>query len=150
MPPETTNKPTQPTAPVAPAKDRASEVTSLRQENARLRARLAALGATVGSQAEHTFQLSEGQRQEINATGFTTVDGERLSASAVEHLLGGDQEGVELDPPDVPDDQPQPTAPTNIRGFDFVYPSVERGRIDPAVAGTPGISGPPASTDRDK
>jgi hypothetical protein len=31
-----------------------------------------------------------------------------------------------------------------VRGVDFIYPSVERGKIDPAVAGTPGINGPAA------
>lgn len=139
---------TEKTPPAAPpaTKDAPSELVSLRQENARLRAQLAATGRTAALAAEHTFVLSEGARQELLATGRATIDGRSYTRAEVEAELGRSetQGGVDLE--GAPDPAPLPVAPapTNIRGVDFVYPSVARGELDPAVAGAPGISGRPA------
>lgn len=135
---------TPPAAPAPAPKDAPSELVSLRQENARLRAQLAAAGRTVAPAAGHTFVLSEGARQELLATGRATIDGRSYTRAEVKAELGDAQSDVDLE--GAPDPAPLPVAPapTNIRGVDFVYPSVARGELDPAVAGAPGVSGRPA------
>jgi hypothetical protein len=140
--------------------DIAAERDALRAENERLRDQLAAAGAaTVGRRyaPEHRFQLSEGDRQELEARGVVNIGGRLMTKADVEAEIakaGADAQGRN-DQSSVPiadapastrvdlDTLPARTGP-GVAGVDFVYPSVERGKIDPAVAGTPGISGPPA------
>jgi hypothetical protein len=120
----------------------------LRAENAELRRQLAAVGGRV-QQPQHVFQLSEGDRQELEIRGVVNIGGRLMTTAEVREALadaGEDgvkvadaPEGTRVDPALLPD----VTGP-GVRGIDYVYPSVERGFIDPAVAGTPGINGPSA------
>lgn len=145
---QSTNKPAAAPAP-KPAADQ-SEIASLRQENARLRAQLAAAGGRV-QQPEHTFQLSEGDRQELEIRGVVNIGGRLMTTEEVRAAMDGadgGQEDVEIaDAPEETRVDPgvlqQVTGP-GVRGIDYVYPSVERGYIDPALAGLPGINGPSA------
>jgi hypothetical protein len=137
----------QQTPPRQPGADR-SEAASLRQENAQLRAQLAAAGGRV-QQPQHTFQLSEGDRQELEIRGVVNIGGRMMTKDDVEKAMAAaGQRGVTI--ADAPKETKVDPALIEARGgkgvlgVDFVYPSVERGRIDPAVAGTPGISGPAA------
>lgn len=128
--------------------DIAAERDTLREENDRLKAQLAAAGRPAGAtQAQHQFVLSEGARQDLIASGVTNIDGVRRTAPEVQAMLGADQQNVDLgDTEPVDGLGSDPVKRSSIRGFDYVYPSVEAGYIDPAVAGTPGINGPPAAT----
>lgn len=129
----------------------AAERDALRAENENLRGQLAAAGAArpgVQAPVQHTFQLSEGDRQQLEITGVINVGGKLLTKAEVVKLLGKDQKNVPIaDAPAAtrvdPDKLPDRTG-KGVEGVDYVYPSVARGEIDPAVAGTPGISGPPA------
>lgn len=116
----------------------------LQAENTALKAQLAAAGRTPRVQGPQHLFLSEGDRQELERTGYLNVGSRRLNREQVLAELGPDQQGVEIGEPTAEVTAPPVPAPTNIRGFDFVYPSVSRGLIDPAVAGTPGINGPAA------
>lgn len=126
--------------------DIAAERDQLRAANEQLRGQLAAAGATRGTApaVQHQFVLSEGQRQELIQYGNTQVDGRMLGVADVETLLGDDQHDVLIPEPEnvrpVPAAQNRPKQP----GVDFIYPSVAYGKLDPAVAGTPGVSGPAA------
>jgi hypothetical protein len=125
--------------------DIAAERDKLREENNRLKAQLAAAGGSVQPYApQQTFQLSEGDRQELAARGIVNVGGRMRTADEVREMLPDSQRDVDLGSAPVPDyyraGREQGTTP----GVDFVYPSVGPGQIDPAVAGTPGISGPAA------
>jgi hypothetical protein len=138
----------QQTPPRKPGADQ-SEAASLRQENERLRAQLAAAGGRV-VQPQHTFQLSEGDRQELEIRGVVNIGGRMMTKEDVEAAMAeAGQRGVTIaDAPEATKVDPALIAARGgkgVLGVDFVYPSVERGRIDPAVAGTPGISGPAAS-----
>jgi len=122
----------------------------LAQENAALRAQLAAAGRTAPS-AQHVFQLSEGDRQELEIRGVVAIGGRLMTKADVEQAMAeAGQEGVTIaDAPEatkLPITDDTPGMGPGVRGIDYIYPSVERGKIDPAVAGTPGISGPAAST----
>lgn len=98
--------------------DIAAERDQLREENNRLKAQLAAAGASTQPYApRQTFQLSEGDRQELAARGIVNVGGRMRTAAEVREMLPESQRDVDLG-----------SAPV----------------IDPAVAGTPGISGPAA------
>lgn len=129
-------------------KEIAEDRDRLRAENENLRGQLAAAGAArvgTAAPAQHVFQLSQAQLNELETTGFTNVGGRRVGTDEVRKMLGKDQRGVEIAKPS------NPVAPAPVRerqaavpGVDFVYPSVAPGQIDPAVAGTPGISGPAA------
>lgn len=125
-----------------------SEVASLRQENAQLRAQLAAAGGRV-QQPEHVFQLSEGDRQELEIRGVVNIGGKLMTTEQVrEAMAAAGQRGVEVaDAPEETRVRPEvidSAERAGVRGVDYVWPSVSPGRIDPAVAGTPGISGPSA------
>lgn len=130
----------------------AAERDQLREENNRLKAQLAAAGQQAsrpGAQAPQHLFLSEGDRQELETTGRVNLGGRLMNAEQVRaELAGGPQAGVEIAEPkhpvQVPADQPEQPP---IRGFNYVYPSVAPGRIDPAVAGTPGINGPAADVE---
>lgn len=125
----------------------AREHAQLQAENERLRAQLAAAGRPAGVTApQHTFQLSQGDLMELERNGWVSVGGRVLTTDEVRaELAGTPQEGMEIAEPENPQ-VPKPVEGGNVRGFDFVYPSVSRGKIDPAVAGTPGINGPAAET----
>jgi hypothetical protein len=117
----------------------------LAQENAALRAQLAA-GGRQAAAAPAPFILSEGQRAELEQSGVTTVDGRRATREDVEAMLTDAQptDRVDLGSKEPADaDVPQPREGAT-EGVDFIYPSVAPGKIDPAVAGTPGINGPAA------
>jgi hypothetical protein len=128
------------------------ERDALQAENENLRGQLAAAGAarTGGSPVAapaHTFELSEGDRQELAMRGVLAVGGRLRTRDEVRDMLGEDQRNVDLG-------TAEPQLPPGYRsdrgaveGVDFVYPSVSPGRIDPAVAGTPGINGPAADAD---
>lgn len=132
---------------------RQGEVAALRAENARLRAQLLASGQQPAgpAQVQHTFQLSEGDRQELEIRGVVNIGGRLMTKDDVLKAMreaGAGQEDVEIaDAPEGTRLEPERlgdlTGP-GIRGFDYTYPSVERGKIDPAVAGMPGINGPAA------
>lgn len=152
----TDDEPTTPPVPPPPADNPKArrgqgEVATLRAENARLRAQLLASGQQPAgpAQAQHTFQLSEGDRQELEIRGVINVGGRLMTKADVVKAMreaGAGQEDVEIaDAPEGTRVEPDrlDTGP-GVRGFDYVYPSVERGKIDPAVAGTPGINGPAA------
>lgn len=120
----------------------------LRAENAQLRAQLAAAGQPAGPvRPTATFQLSEGDRQELVARGEVNIGGRMLTADEVAEKLGPDQQNVDLGDATPPTAGPGEAPRGAVRGVDFVYPSVEPGGIDPKIAGTPGISGPAADTD---
>lgn len=134
--------------------DIAAERDALREENDRLKAQLAATGTGARVVApRQTFQLSEGDRQELVARGAVNVGGVLLGRDDVRARLGEGQQGVDLgDGPVDPAVQrvlAQRRDGAGVAGVDYVYPSVAPGQIDPAVAGTPGISGPPAGTRSD-
>lgn len=130
-------------APPATRVQDKSELERLRDENRQLRAQLTAAG--VGprvQQPAHTFELSEGARQELAMNGQTNVNGVMRTREEVTKMLGDDQADVDLGDAEAPVGTPKQERRSAIRGVDFVYPSVEPGYIDPAVAGTPGINGP--------
>lgn len=124
--------------------DIAAERDALREENNRLKAQLAAAGGSTQPYAPaQTFQLSEGDRQELAANGVVNVAGRMRTADEVRAMLPENQAGVDLGTAVVPDHiRPVGREPGATPGVDYVYPSVAPGQIDPAVAGTPGISGP--------
>jgi hypothetical protein len=125
----------------------AAQRDDLLKEVDRLRGQLAAAGANRPAAAQHTFQLSQGQLADLESFGVTTVGGVQRTTEEVRAMLTGDQAGLQIEEASAP----AATAPVVDRGtprygVDFVYPSVAPGQIDPAVAGTPGISGPAADS----
>jgi hypothetical protein len=140
--------------------DIAAERDALRAENEKLRGQLAAAGAAAVARPyapAYRFQLSEGDRQELEIRGVVNIGGRLMTKAEVEAEIAkagadaqgrNDQSSVEIaDAPEAtridPGTLPTRTGP-GVAGVDFVYPSVERGKIDPAVAGTAGINGPAA------
>ena len=125
----------------------ARENDTLQSENERLKAQLAAAGRPAGvTTPQHTFQLSQGDLSELERNGWVSIGGKVMTTEEVRAELAAVGQGrVEIAEPENPQ-VPMPVEGGNVRGFDFVYPSVARGQIDPAVAGTPGISGPAAET----
>jgi hypothetical protein len=128
----------------------AAEVERLRAENENLRGQLSAAGAPRPNPARHEFTLSEGERQELEITGVVTIGGRQYTTKEVRAELAKNKAYRNVEIKDAPAEtrvQPvQPTVLAGVRGIDYVYPSVAPGRIDPAVAGTPGINGPAAAT----
>jgi hypothetical protein len=141
--------------------DIAAERDRLRAENESLRAQLsdvAAGGAAVGRAAvpAYRFQLSEGDRQEVAIRGGANINGRWMTKDEIEAAMAAagpddqghnDQSSVEL--PDAPDATkvtgPRTPRAGGVEGVDYVWPSVAPGVLDPAVAGTPGVSGPSAA-----
>jgi hypothetical protein len=140
----------QATAKLAAAPKADDELARLRTENAALKAQLALSGQQPRVAApQHTFQLSEGDRQELEIRGVVNIGGRMWTRDeALAAMADGSQSGVEIaEAPEGTrvdlDAMPGITGP-GVRGVDYIWPSVERGKIDPAVAGTPGINGPSA------
>lgn len=131
---------------MAETKDQISaERDALRAENENLKGQLAASGGRVYQPAA-TFQLTEGARQELLANGVTVIGGQRMTVADVyDRLSPEERESVDLGDKEPVDAAAARTPHTAIPGVDFIYPSVAPGKIDPKVAGTPGISGPPAT-----
>jgi hypothetical protein len=123
----------------------AAQRDKLASENTILRAQLAAAGRPAGvTPAQHTFQLSQGDLSDLERNGWMWSGAQVMTVADVRAALRGTpQEDIKIVEPDNPQ-VPRPVEPTNIRGFDYTYPSVSRGLIDPALAGTPGINGPAA------
>jgi hypothetical protein len=127
----------------------AAERDRLRRENEQLRGQLAAAGAGRPNTTTAQFELTEGNRQDLLARGETVIGGRRYTRDQVESAIEGNPDYDRVDLGDTePAAQPATRAQGDIPGVDFVYPSVLAGRIDPAVAGTPGINGP-AATDEE-
>lgn len=129
--------------------DQQDKIERLEADNERLRVQLAAAGRPAGAVTpQHTFQLSEGDRQELEIRGVINYGGRAYTKADVEAAMAeSGQRGVKIaDAPAATRVDAPGVAATGpgVRGIDFVYPSVERGKIDPAVAGTPGINGPAA------
>jgi regulator of replication initiation timing len=131
----------------AATEDLTQEIAGLREENERLRAAVSRETVPGPAAARHTFVLSEGAREELARTGMTNIGGKLRTADEVREMLGDGQAGVDLGDA-VPDkrtvDAHSRQENAGTYGVDYVYPSVEPGLIDPAVAGTPGINGPSA------
>jgi hypothetical protein len=125
----------------------AAERDRLQLENEQLRRQLAAAGAGPRAYAPtQRFQLSEGDRQELAMRGVVNVGGRMMTRDEVAAELESDQLDIDLGEGEPATDVPPLRPRSAIPGVDFVYPSVEPGKIDPAVAGTPGINGPAADT----
>jgi hypothetical protein len=134
--------------------DAQQRVAELEAENASLRAQLGAQGQGRVASPAHQFFLTEANRQELELRGFTVVGGELLDTDAVRaRLRATGQSRVEIaDAPRTAQDEAARTVAALRRdnhgaqyGVTHVYPSVAPGQIDPAVAGSPGISGPAAT-----
>jgi hypothetical protein len=133
--------------------DLEQRLAAAQAENENLRGQLvAATGlATAGRtyQPAQTFFLSEGDRQELERHGVANIGGRLMTVDQVRAELAKSdtQSGVEIGDPKPGTDRREIakaalSQPANIRGVTYVYPSVADGLIDPAVAGTPGITGP--------
>lgn len=124
-----------------------AERDSLRAEVDQLRGQLAAAGANRVAAPTHTFELSQGQLAELESFGVTTVGGVQRTTDDVRAMLTGDQAGLEIADASAPAAAlPVVDRGTPRYGVDYVYPSVAPGQLDPAAAGQPGISGPPADS----
>jgi hypothetical protein len=134
---------------MAETKDKiAADRDRLATENVALKAQLEAAGRP-GPTTQHVFQLSEGDRQELEIRGVVAIGGRLMTKADVEKAMAeAGQKGVKIKdaPPEtaVKITDSTPGRGPGVEGVDYIYPSVERGKIDPAVAGTPGISGPAA------
>jgi hypothetical protein len=125
----------------------AAERDRLRRENENLRGQLAAAGAGRANTTTAQFVLTEGNRQDLLARGETVIGGRRYTREQVEDAIEGNPD---YDRVDLGDRDPDPATAGVARGpavpgVDYIYPSVLPGRIDPKVAGTPGINGPAAT-----
>jgi hypothetical protein len=127
--------------------DIAAARDALQRENEQLRGQLAAAGAGRAYQPAAQFVLSEGNRQELLAHGVTVIGGRRVTRDEVEAAVAGNPayDGVDLGDTDPVEQPAAGRRSAGVLGVDFIYPSVAPGYIDPAVAGTPGINGPPAT-----
>lgn len=131
--------------------DIAAERDRLRTENNALRSQLDQAGRVTTGAYRPQFQLSEGDRQELEIRGVVSIGGRLMTKADVEAAMAeAGQRGVKIaDAPEATRVDPRvidqaAARGDGIRGVDFVYPSVAAGQIDPDVAGTPGISGPAA------
>lgn len=126
------------------------EVARLRAENEQLRGSLAASGARPAANAPAALPfLTEGQRQELLTFGQTARagGGPLLSLSEARDLWPDAELDDATDQAKATDERlrTEVVERAGIRGFDYVYPSVAPGVLDPAVVGTPGISGTAAA-----
>jgi hypothetical protein len=136
--------------------DIAAERDQLREDNDRLthevealRGQLTAAGsAPRGYAPAQQFTLSEGDRQELVQRGVVNIGGRRMTRDQIREALPDSYAAVDLGTAKPADGDVQDVERTAVRGVDYVYPSVQPGRIDPAVAGTPGINGPAADDSR--
>jgi hypothetical protein len=117
----------------APAPKPSDELARLRAENERLRGQLAASGADnrlSQNRATRPF-LSEGERQDLELNGVTNspFTGERLTAQGEGVETVRDPQTAALPPVRTTGDRP------GVEGFDFVYPSVAPGVLDPKLTG---------------
>lgn len=79
--------------------DVVAERDALRADNDALRAQLAAATAPAAGLAapvQHRFQLSEGDRQDLELRGFINVNGRVMTKDDVLGALEPDQSGVEI------------------------------------------------------
>lgn len=123
-----------------------AQLSELVVERDALRRKLTAAG-TVGRVAApaHTFQLSQAQLSELEIYGVTNVDGVQRTTAEVRGMLTGNQSRIKIKDASNPQEPVRAGGERSaVYGVDYVYPSVAPGKIDPAVAGTPGISGPSA------
>lgn len=129
-----------------------AELNAVRAENENLRGQLAASGARRPPAVEHPFVLSQGELAELETYGVTNHDGQRLTReqALTRMAASDDQRGVQIAEPkaDLAASLPAVRPNLGLPGVDYVYPSVRPGAIDPAVAGTPGISGPAATVEQ--
>jgi hypothetical protein len=127
--------------------DIAAERDRLQAENENLRGQLAAASVPARGPAapQHTFILTEDARQQLVTSGVAYTGGRVMTRDQVVSLLGARADAYDLgDVEPAEPVQPEAAPRVGIRGFDYVYPSIAPGVIDPAVAGTPGINGPSA------
>lgn len=128
-------------------------LAELQAENELLRTQLAAAGQPRVAGPARTFFLTEANRLELEQRGFTTVGGELLDTAEVRKRLARTDQDVDIaDAPEGAREEAAVTVAAVRRddqgaqyGVTHVYPSVRPGQIDPAVAGSPGISGPSAT-----
>jgi hypothetical protein len=142
------NKPAAVQPPETKPSNQQTEVERLRAENEQLRGQLAAAGARRANVAAPKPYLTEGERQDLITFGVTTDvhTGRRLNLhearekypdADLSNASDGAVAGADRD-------RTEAAERGSVRGVDYVWPSVAPGKIDPAVAGTPGISGPAA------
>jgi hypothetical protein len=122
---------------------------ALEAENANLRRQLAQLGGARNATPTPVPYLTEGDRQELLSRGVVNSagGGGRVTLTTAADLFPGvdlsDATDAAREAADA-EDTAVAERGDGRRGFDYVYPSVAPGLIDPAVAGTPGINGPSA------
>lgn len=118
-----------------------AEVAALRAENDRLKGQLAQATARTANVAPAKPYLTEGERQELITFGRS---GRLNLKTAAQRFPEADLSGAtDVAKKASTEDELTVERPA-IRGFDYVYPSVAPGVIDPAVVGEPGITGPAA------
>lgn len=136
---------------------KADRIAELEAENTRLKGDLAA-ASTRRPYVAAVPQLTEGDRLQAEQLGYATVGGVVYTRDElVAKLKEWGQEGVTIGQPApaqreeaarlvgaLRQDKDAATSPEGIRGFTHVWPSVAPGRIDPTVAGLPGVNGPSA------
>lgn len=147
----TEHKPTEAERLRAENEKLSQQLAAADDANENLRGQLAAAGAARQTgQVVREFALSEGDRQELEVYGVVNIDGRQYTTDQVRKELAKNPRYANVEIEDAPDaTRREPTSRTElagVRGIDYVYPSVSPGRIDPAVAGTPGINGPSADS----
>lgn len=129
--------------------DIAAQRDQLQAENEQLRGQLAAAASRPGPVTPtHTFQLTQGHLVELETYGVTNINGRQYTTDEVRAKLTGDQAGLHIEDASNPVTAPERPDRPPVAGVDYTWPSVAPGEIDPAVAGTPGISGPAAGSEQ--
>lgn len=118
-----------------------AEVAALRAENDRLKGQLAQATARTANVAPAKPYLTEGERQELITFGRS---GGLNLKTAAKKFPEADLSGTTEVARKASTEDELKGERSSIRGFDFVYPSVAPGVLDPAVVGEPGITGPAA------
>jgi hypothetical protein len=118
-----------------------AELQALRAENDRLKGQLAQATARTANVAPAKPYLTEGERQELITFGRS---GDLNLKTAKAKFPEADLSGATEIARKASTEDETTVERAGIRGFDFVYPSVAPGKIDPEVAGLPGINGPAA------